>query len=440
MTHSIISPSTPPQKPTHFRWVIFTTMFFLLAVNLMDRITLSIGMPYIKEEFSLSPTMQGLILSSFFWTYALLQVPGGWMLDRFGPRKVITGALIGWGFFQAIIGLATGGISLIIARLGLGAMETPVSPSGAKLSSTWLTQSERGRGAVIMDAGSPLGVAVGGIVVAHLIVLFDSWRITFVIVGLFTMLLGAVAWRILRDRPSQHAKVDKEELAYITAGNIVAGDDPNDTTPTKGLGISWFTMIAIMVGRASWGMVYWGLLTWGPSYLAQAQGLNLASIGNSTFLIFILGALGCLFSGFFVDYLVKRGVSHNVALKSLLSLSGIVGLGVLFALSTIKDPALAVGLLSVAAFFMMFGSLYWSFPAILAPKDRVGLIGGIMNMANSCAGILVPILVGVILQATGSYESVLVYFAVCAGCYTLGTLCINFNRLPTKKGQLLYQK
>ncbi|QWA13149.1 hypothetical protein GTU79_11095 [Sodalis ligni] len=129
-----------------------------------------------------------------------------------------------------------------------------------------------------------------------------------------------------------------------------------------------------------------------------------------------------------------------MALKSLLSLSGIVGLGVLFALSTIKDPVLAVGLLSVAAFFMMFGSLYWSFPAILAPKDRVGLIGGIMNMANSCAGILVPILVGVILQATGSYESVLVYFAVCAGCYTLGTLCINFNRLPTKKGQLLYQK
>ncbi len=89
---------------------------------------------------------------------------------------------------------------------------------------------------------------------------------------------------------------------------------------------------------------------------------------------------------------------------------------------------------------MMFGSLYWSFPAILAPKDRVGLIGGIMNMANSCAGILVPILVGVILQATGSYESVLVYFAVCAGCYTAGTLCIDFNKLPTKKRSIALSK
>ena len=436
MPNSTTIPLLKRPKSTNFRWVIFITMFCLLAVNLMDRITLSIGMPYIKEEFDLSPTMQGLILSSFFWSYALLQVPGGWLLDRFGPRKVITGALFGWGFFQAIIGLANGGLSLILSRIGLGAMEAPVSPSGAKLSSTWLTQSERGRGAVIMDSGSPLGVALGGIIVAHLIILFDSWRITFVVVGIFTMALGFVAWRILRDRPIDHPKVGEKEIEYIAAGNNMSTSDTHELIPTKGLGISWLTMIAIMVGRASWGMVYWGLLTWGPSYLAQAQGLTLSSIGNSTFLIFIMGTLGCLFSGFFVDFLVKRGVSHNVALKSLLSLSGIVGLVVLYALSTITNPEVAVTLLSIAAFFMMFGSLYWSFPAILAPRDRVGLVGGLMNMANSCAGILVPILVGIILQATGSYESVLVYFAICAGCYTIGTLCINFNKLPLKDRKL----
>ena len=440
MSDSTMAPSSKIPKAKSFRWVIFGTMFFLLAVNLMDRITLSIGMPYIKGEFNLSPTMQGLILSSFFWSYALLQVPGGWLLDRFGPRKVITGALVGWGIFQAVIGLATGGVSLILSRIGLGVMEAPVSPSGAKLSSTWLTQSERGRGAVIMDSGSPLGVAIGGIIVAHLILWFDSWRVTFIVVGVFTMLLGFVAWRVLRDRPAEHPSVQPQEVEYIAAGNRISATGIDESVPTKGLGISWLTMIAIMVGRASWGMVYWGLLTWGPSYLAQAQGLQLASIGNSTFLIFIMGTAGCLFSGFFVDYLVKKGVSHNVALKSLLSLSGIVGLLTLYALSTITNPVIAVGLLSVAAFFMMFGSLYWSFPAILAPKDRVGMVGGLMNMANSCAGILVPIMVGVILQATGSYESVLVYFAICAGCYTLGTLCINFNKLPVKTGQLSFQK
>ncbi len=438
MSDSTLTPANN-QKPSRFRWVLFGAMFFLVAINLMDRITLSIGMPYIKDEFSLSPTMQGLILSSFFWSYALLQIPGGWMLDRFGPRKVVTGALFGWGFFQAIIGFATGGLSLILARIGLGVMEAPVSPSGAKLSSTWLTKTERGRGAVVMDSGSPLGVAFGGIIVAHLIVLLDSWRITFVLVGLFTMLMGFFAWRIIRDRPEWHPKVNQQELDYISAGNTTQAVD-SDEQPTKGLGISWLTMIAIMIGRASWGMVYWGLLTWGPSYLAQAQGLKLAAIGNSTFLIFIVGTVGCLFSGFFTDFMVKRGVSHNVALKSMLSLSGIVGLAALYALSTITDPDKAVMLLAVAAFFLMFGSLYWSFPAILAPKDRVGMVGGLMNMANSVAGILVPILVGVILQATGSYKSVLVYFAICAGCYTLGTLCINFNKVPVAGKQLSFQK
>lgn len=438
MSDSTLTPANN-HKPTRFRWIMFGAMFFLLAVNLMDRITLSIGMPYIKDEFSLSPAMQGLILSSFFWSYALLQIPGGWMLDRFGPRKVVTGALFGWGFFQTIIGFATGGISMILARIGLGMMEAPVSPSGAKLSSTWLTKNERGRGAVIMDSGSPLGVAFGGIIVAHLIVLLDSWRVTFVVVGVFTMLLGFFAWRIIRDRPEWHPKVNQQELDVIKAGNLTDAID-TDEQPTKGLGISWLTMIAIMIGRASWGMVYWGLLTWGPSYLAQAQGLELAAIGNSTFLIFISGTVGCLFSGFFTDFLVKKGVSHGVALKGMLSLAGIVCLGALYALSSITDPQKAVILLAVAAFFLTFGSLYWSFPAILAPKDRVGMVGGLMNMANSVAGILVPILVGIILQTTGSYESVLVYFAICAGCYTLGTLCINFNKLPVTGKQLSFQK
>lgn len=106
---------------------------------------------------------------------------------------------------------------------------------------------------MIMDSGSPLGVAIGGIIVAHLIVLLDSWRVTFVVVGIFTMLLGFMAWRILRDRPSEHPKVDQKEVAYIAAGNVTSAAGTDDATPTKGLGISWFTMIAIMIGRASWG-------------------------------------------------------------------------------------------------------------------------------------------------------------------------------------------
>src|SRR5882757_9019324 len=125
------------QSASTVRWRIFGIVFVLVVINLIDRVTLSIAMPTISKEFSLEPAMQGLILSAFFWSYALLQIPGGWMIDRFGPRALITGATAGWGFFQAIAGLATGGVSLLISRIGLGAAEAPLFPAGAKLNSIW---------------------------------------------------------------------------------------------------------------------------------------------------------------------------------------------------------------------------------------------------------------------------------------------------------------
>ena len=132
-------------RATSVRWRIFAIIFLLTMVNLIDRVSLSIAMPTIAKEFSLSPAMQGLILSSFFWAYALLQIPGGWMIDRFGPRRVITWSTGLWGTFQVLAGFATGGASLLFARMFLGAAEAPLFPSGGKLISLWLAPSERSR-------------------------------------------------------------------------------------------------------------------------------------------------------------------------------------------------------------------------------------------------------------------------------------------------------
>ena len=152
-------------------------------------------MPTISKEFNLSPTMQGLILSSFFWSYALLQLPGGWLIDKLGARKVITGATLLWGGAQTLMGLATGGVSMLLMRLGLGAAEAPLFPAGSKLNAFWLARGERARGAVIMDAGSPLGAAIGGLAIAQLILVFGSWRTAFVIAGLATVTTSWLAWR-----------------------------------------------------------------------------------------------------------------------------------------------------------------------------------------------------------------------------------------------------
>ena len=420
-------------QASRVRWRIFAIIFGLTVINLVDRVSLSIAMPTIAREFQLTPAIQGLILSSFFWAYALLQIPGGWLIDRYGPRRVIGWSTGLWGVFQTLAAFATGGLSLIFARVALGAAEAPLFPAGGKLNSLWLASSERGRGAVLMDCGGPLGVALGGLLIAYLIAVFGSWRTAFFIAGIATLAMAWLAWRYLRDDPAIHPGVNAAELARINEGRSTSVAQAAKAG-AQGLGIARRSLAGILLGRASWAMVFFGLLTWGPSYLAQARGFDIKGIGAATFVIFLCGAAGSLVGGFLCDLLVRKGVRRGLAAKGLLSCSGLVALLAFLLLPQLTDPYAAVALLSLTAFFLMWGSLYWSFPALLAAPARVGLIGGVMNLAGSLGGIAVPILVGLLLQHLGGYPAVLGFFALCSGLFILGTLLIALDEREVQHG------
>ncbi|MFC0408316.1 MFS transporter [Roseomonas elaeocarpi] len=411
------------QERSGVRWRIFAIIGLLTVINLADRTTLSVGMPTLARELDLSPTMQGLILSSFFWTYALLQVPGGYLIDRLGPSRVITASTLLWGVFQTAAAFATGGLSLLLTRLGLGAAEAPLFPAGGKLNALWLSGRERGRGAVLMDSGSYLGAGLGGGAIAWLIFTFDSWRIAFAVAGLVTIGAGLLAWWYLHDDPARHPSVSAAELEHIRAPvpGIASAVPPG--TPIDPRAVA-----PVMAGRFGWAMMNFGLITWGPSYLAQARGFDLKQMGGAMVVIFLCGFLGSLAAGFGADALQRRGLSRTVVLKSMLGLSGLGVLSAFLLLPTIADPVAAVALLSCTTFLLCFGSLYWSFPALLAPADRIGVVGGLMNMAGSVGGIAVPIVVGAIIQATGSYTTALHFFAGCAALYVAGTLLVPLAR------------
>lgn len=418
--------SATSQPATRVRWKIFAIIFVLVVVNLIDRVSLSIGMPVIAEELSLSPVMQGVILSSFFWSYALLQIPGGWLTDRFGPHKMITGSTFFWGIFQALAALTTGGLSLLMTRLALGAAESPLFPAAAKLNAIWLSFRERGRGAVITDCGGPLGAAVGGLIIAHMIAQLDSWRLVFAIAGGVTVLLSWLAWRYLHDDPRQHPGVNAAELAHIQAPSPdeSSGEAPPHETTVFRFGAPARLLAPILGGRACWAMIYFGLLTWGPNYLSHAKGLELIAIGNATFFIFMSAMAGSLSGGFLMDFFVKRGARPQPVLKSLLVFSGLSTLAAFLVLQTVTSATAAILVLCVAGFFLMWGSLYWSIPPLLVTKPKVGIVGGVMNMAGSTGGICVPIIVGLLLQSTGNYDVVLYFFALCATGYTLANAFI----------------
>lgn len=415
------------------RWRIFLLILLVVSINYVDRASLSVAMPLIATQFNLAPGTQGLLFSAFFWSYTLMQVPGGWLADRFRPRVIIGAATILWGIAQASTAAVTGWTGLLLARIGLGLAEGPIYPASGKLNAIWLPASERARGAVIIDGGAPLGTAIGSLIIATLIGVLNSWRLAFLIAGLGTIAAGVFTYRYIRDSPREHSGVSVAELAHIENGQ--SHEDAQSPAATATAGSSFATRF--LRARSFWGMVlgwlgfdlvFYGLVSWGPSYLAQARHLSLASSGGSLFIIFGAGFVGEITGGFLADRWKARGGSPNLVMRTLLGLSGVLTTLSTLALAFVSSARVAVALLASVLFFLRWAGLYWSLPATLADRGHAGILGGIMNAAGNLGGIVAPVLVGAIVQSTGDYFAALIFFAGCGLLYTISSVVIDYGR------------
>ncbi|MDQ6680029.1 MAG: MFS transporter [Pseudomonadota bacterium] len=421
---------TDTTAPSRVRWKIFLMMLALISINYIDRASLSVAMPLIAKEFDIGPAVQGLLLSSFFWTYAFMQIPGGMLADRFGPRVVIAGATLGWGFFQAVAAVCTGWVGLLVTRLGLGAAEAPIYPAGGKLNGIWMTQNERGRGATLLDGGAPLGAALGAILISGLIAGLGSWRMSFVIAGVGTIIAGWFAWRYIRDHPREHPGVNEAEARYIEASH--AEDAAKAPAVTSGRVLDFFRY------RAVWGMffgwmcfnaLFYGLLTWMPTYLSKVYGLDIKQMGGAVFIMFFSGFVGEMVGGWLADKWKAAGASQRKVLRTLFGVASVIATIAIYSVAQVKDPVAVVVLLSVTLFFLRWCGLFWCIPSILGTRERVGFLGGTMNLGGNIAGIGVPIVVGLIVQVTGSYFLALMLFAGAGvGLFICSTMLIDYSK------------
>ena len=421
--------ATDIAKPTGVRWKIFLLMLFLISINYIDRASLSVAMPLISKEFDLDPAMQGLILSSFFWTYAFMQVPGGMLADRFKPRIVIASATIFWGAFQAIAAVATNWPMLLLTRLGLGASEAPIYPAGGKLNAIWMTQTERGRGATLLDGGAPLGAALGSIVIAWLIAAFNSWRIAFVIAGVGTRLCGLLAWYYIRNAPREHPSVNEAEARYIEQSHAL--EDADTPVSRGGSWMSYFRYRSVWCMCLGWmffNTTFYGLLTWMPTYLFKVHNFDIKTLGGASFIIFFSGFVGELVGGWIGDFWRSRGGAPNLVFRTLFGIAAILATMSIFFVAYVTDPVAVVVLLSATLFFLRWCGMYWAIPSALAGREKSGFLGGCMNLGGNIAGILTPLIVGFIVQATGSYFLALMYFAAAGVALLICSTLIDYSR------------
>ncbi|GAB2922378.1 MFS transporter [Paraburkholderia jirisanensis] len=395
------------------RWLVIFFCFLAIAVNYIDRANLAVAAPHIMKELGIGPAGMGLLLSGFFWTYAVMQLPFGWFVDRIGARIALPLAVGWWSIFTAATAAAGGFAGMFGCRLMLGAGEAGAYPSCAKLVSQWFARDERALATSIFDSGSRVGSALSLPVVAAIIAAW-GWKASFVITGVlgFVWILG---WFIVYREPAASAAVAQARSVHEEHARVAA-----PVVRWSAL-FRYRTVWGMMLGFFCLNFVIYFFITWFPSYLVQARGFSLKSLGTLGVLPALVSIPGGWFGGWLSDALVRRGWSVTAARKTC-----IVG-GMLLS-SVITLTAVVPGIYEMLALFAIaYGSLaaaaasIWSLPADVAPTPQhVASLAGIQNFASNLAGIALTTFTGVMLQMTqGSFTIPLV---VAGGFCVLGAL------------------
>jgi MFS family permease len=390
------------------------------AINYIDRANLAVAAPIIRHELGVSAAVMGVILSAFFWTYAIMQMPFGWFADRVGARIALAIAVLWWSVSTALTATARGFASLTGYRLLLGVGEAGAYPCGAKVNVSWFPRSERAIAASIFDSGSRIGAALSLPLVAWLIGSF-SWRVSFAVTGLLGI-IWTVFWLVIYRDPENHPSVTPEQLARLQAERGTASTGPK--VPWSSL-FGYRTIWGMMIGFFCLNFAIYFFITWFPTYLIQARGFSftqLATLGLLPGLVSIpCGWLGGLTS----DALYRRGWSLTAARKTCL-VGGMLMSSVIAFSVFAPNAYIALGFFAVAYGSLAFtAASIWALPGDVAPTPaHVASIGGIQNFAANVAGIVTSTFTGLMLTITGG--SFVVPLIVAGGFCLLGAAVYMF--------------
>lgn len=410
LQRSIIAPA---ERVTNLRWVIALVLGFGVLINYIDRGALSVAAKPLHDELGLGPEQFGILSSAFFAVYAFSQIPIGYILDRYGVTLISRIGAFLWSIAAACTAIAPNFATIYAARLFLGLAEAPTFPANAKAVGYWFPRSERGLATSLFDAAAKLSNAVGVAFTAYLLIRF-GWRGMFWTTAALSLVFFALFYLLYRN-PSQDARLTHAERAYIAKG----GGEPETPAGERPRGASLAYLLAqpkvwgLTIGFAAYGYLFAFLLTWLPSYLQSTFQINILKAGGYVFLIWGVGTLTDLIvGGWLVDYLIKRGADENRVRKTILILGLVMGFAVIGAAYT-KDLNVAVAWITIAVAGISFHApVGWSIPALIAPNNSTGQVGGIMNFLNNVAGFFAPTITGFIVAATGSFNIALITAAI----------------------------
>jgi MFS family permease len=368
-----------------------------MVIAYIDRTALSvaIAVPEFRDFFGLTNSQRGVMNSAFFWSYALLQVPAGWMVDRVGVKYPYAASFLFWSITSACTGLARTVSQLFMVRLLLGVGEATVAPASLRWIRMNVDEKQRGLAMGIYMAGTKIGPAVGAPIAAFLIAAY-GWRAMFYLTGLVS-LVWLVPWLLL---------VDRDESRSATTSTKAVPDIPF-LSVFKGTAI-W----GIIIGTFCYSCYLYFCITWLPAYFKDMRKLPLDLMGLYTMFSFVGMAATTILSGWLADKLIARGGDPVKVRKGftitglLLAATEVFGAGAVSAQTALSFSIFSLAGLGVAT------ANYWALTQSVVPGTAIGRIGGLQNMASNLAGVAAPILTGWLIDSTGTYEAPMQAIAV----------------------------
>jgi sugar phosphate permease len=387
----------------------------------LDRMCISMTIPFMMKDLNFSATAAGSIMGAFFLTYSLAQMPGGMLSDKIGPRKVISGALVWWSVFTAFTGMVSSLTNILVVRflfgLGEGVFPAPVW----KTIGNWFNKRERATANSIILSTVALGPAITPLIMAPIIANF-GWRAAFYVLGTAGLVCALLSWRYLADTPRQHRGISAAELAEHEAERkaeaAAAGDGGMAKASLRQLMASPTIWMLFLVWLTLTIAMY-GYMTWLPTYLMKVRGLSLMNAGFAASVPFFFAAIGTGISGWLMDRFFKNNI------KMMIVLSELLGAFFLYQFFNVADNTMAQIYQCVAAFFlwMALGS-FWSLTVLVIPEHLMGSGSGFVNTGGQFGGFIAPIAIGMMIDYFGGNYAA--GFNVLIGSTIVSALIVTF--------------
>ena len=409
-----------PKKP--FRWKVRYSVLSILwagwLFSFLDRMVVSVALPFIGEEYQLDAASQGIILSAFFAGYALFQIPGGMLADKFGPKRVMAFAIAWWSVFTSLTGMVFSYPILLICRFVFGVGEGCFPGSSWKTIATYFPSRERATATAIQASVNTLGPAIASLVAASIIATF-GWRTVFIGLGIPGILISLIIYLYIKDDPHQHPRITAEELSELDSDSTDTSAKPRESIQFKQflkMRILWQMVIIWFL----FDITFWGFVSWLPSYLMKIRGFSVIKTGILGSLPFFVGTIGMLIGG----YLSDRFKGYR---KWLFIPNTLIAAGFLYLTYSVTSADWAVVFQCVSSLFMFLAfAAFWGLVIDAIPPAIMGASSGTVNFGGQVAGFISPFVMGYLIDTNqGSFDMAFMFLIVAAIGSALVALTVN---------------